>query len=158
MLLFDRRALLTLPLALAACGFDPVYAPGGAGRTLQNAVLVAEPQDRETYLLVRRIEERLGRPNPARYVLSLNLTTQTQGLEIDPAGNTNRFNLIGTAGYVLSNSESGREVSSGTVNRFSSYSTTDSTVAALASERDARERLMVILADLIVQRLLVLDL
>ncbi|MEM6311127.1 MAG: LPS assembly lipoprotein LptE [Pseudomonadota bacterium] len=157
MSLFNRRALLTVALVLAACGFEPVYSPGGAGRTLQNAILVAEPSDRETYLLVRRIEERLGRPNPPQYVLSLNLTTQTQGLEIDPAGNTNRFNLIGTAGYILTDSATGDEVSSGTVNRFTSYSATDSTVATLASERDAVERLMVILADLIVQRLLIVD-
>ena len=158
MSLFDRRSLFALPLILAACGFKPVYGPGGTGQQIQNAILVAEPSDRNTYLLVRRIEERLGRPNPVRYTLSLNLQTQTQGLEIDPAGNTNRFNLIGTAGYILTDAQTGEEVSSGTVNRFTGYSATDNTVATLAAERDANERLMVILADLVVQRLLTLDL
>jgi len=39
-----RRFLLALPLlALAACGFEPVYGPGGAGTALQNRVLVDAP-------------------------------------------------------------------------------------------------------------------
>ncbi len=151
---YSRRFALTAPLALAACGFEPVFAPGGSGTALQNAVLVAAPQNQNGFLLVRRIEERLGRPSPARYTLSLTLSTRAQGLETDPAGNTNRFNVIGIAGYVLTDAETGVQISSGTVNSFTGYSATDSTVAAQAARRDAIERLMVILADQITTRLL----
>ena len=57
-----RRFLLALPLlALAACGFEPVYGPGGAGTALQNRVLVDAPEDRFGYFLVREVESRLGR-------------------------------------------------------------------------------------------------
>lgn len=57
-----RRFLLALPLlALAACGFEPVYGPGGAGAALQNRVLVDAPEDRFGYFLVREVESRLGR-------------------------------------------------------------------------------------------------
>ena len=151
---FNRRTALLAPLALAACGFTPVYGPGGTGSKLQGRVLVADPADRDSYLLVRRIEERLGRPQLADFTLSLTLDTRAEGLGIDPSGNIDRFNLIGVAGYVLADSQTGADLTSGTVNAFTGYSATGSTVETLASERDAQERLMVILGDQIVARLL----
>ena len=54
-----RRLLLLAPLALAACGFEPLYAPGNAGAELHNRVLVDAPSDQNGYLLTREIEERL---------------------------------------------------------------------------------------------------
>jgi len=151
---FNRRFFCLAPLALAACGFTPVNAPGETGSVLQGAVQIAEPIDRNTFLLVRHLEERLGRPGSPQFALSLNVTASAVGLGIDPAGNTNRFNLLGGAGYVLTDLATGSQVTSGTVNSFTGYSATDSTVATLAAERDARERLMVILGDQIVARLL----
>ncbi len=150
---FNRRSLLLTPLALAACGFTPVYGPGGTGSKLQNQVLVAAPDDRDTFLLVRRIEERLGRAGTPSYTLSLTLQTRQEGLGIDPDGNIDRFNLVGVAGYALSDT-TGTVLTSGTVNSFTGYSATGNTTVSLASERDARERLMIILGDQITARLL----
>lgn len=151
----SRRSLVILAAAaLSACGFRPVYGPGGTGSRLQNRVLVSEPNDRNTFLLVRRIEGRLGRSTDPAYALSVNLQMQVEGVGIDPEGTTNRFNLIGAAGYVLTDMTTGRPLTSGTVNSFTGYFAAGSTVETLASERDARERLMVILADQIVARLL----
>ena len=150
----NRRTFLMAPLALAACGFQPVYGPGGTGTKLQNKVQVSAPSDQRTYLLGRRIEERLGRATAPQYFLSLTLSTGVVGLGIDPAGNTNRYNLVGTAGYVLTDAASGTQVTSGTVNSFTGYFASGSTVETLAAERDARERLMVVIGDQIVSRLL----
>lgn len=149
----NRRLVLLAPLALMACGFTPVYGPGGTGTKLQNQVLVAAPEDRDTFLLVRHIEERLGRTATPTYTLSLTLQTREEGLGIDSDGNTDRLNLIGIAGYALSDT-GGTVLASGTVNSFSGYSATGTTTVTLAAERDARERLMVILADQITSRLL----
>tara|TARA_R110002124_G_scaffold149980_3_gene316277 strand:+ start:1217 stop:1699 length:483 start_codon:yes stop_codon:yes gene_type:complete len=153
MSLLDRRTLLFAPLALAACGFQPVYGPGGAGSALQNRVLVDEPDDRDGYLLTREIEERLGRGAPARFGLALNIATTQEGLAIDAEGNTTRFNLLGAVDYVLRDLTSGQIVTSGTVDSFTGYSATGTTVATLASAQDAQERLMRILADQILARL-----
>jgi len=158
MSLFNRRVFLAGLAVLPACGFTPAYAPGATGSALQNAVFVNEPASRETFLLVQRLEERLGAPTLPRYDLAVNLTTTTAGLGIDPAGDTLRFNTIGTAGYVLTDRTTGAQLTSGTVNSFTGYSASDSTVATLASERDSVERLMVIIADQIVARLLSVDL
>lgn len=149
----NRRHILLAPVALTACGFTPVYGPGGTGTKLQNQVLVAAPENRSGFLLVRRIEERLGRASAPLYTLSLSLQTRQEGLGIDADGNTNRFNLIGVAGYALAD-QSGTDLASGTVNSFTGFSATGNTAVTLAAERDAHERLMTILADQITARLL----
>jgi len=159
MSLFNRRSLLALPLALAACGFTPVYGPQGAGSKLHSQVLVQEPSTQAGYLLVRHLETQLGRSGAsARYALDLGITTKEEGLAINTFGDTRRYNLVGSAAYSLRDTSTGTIVTSGTVNNFTAYSATGSTVATLAAERDALERLMVILGDQITTRLFAADL
>ncbi|MBD3665668.1 LPS assembly lipoprotein LptE [Sulfitobacter aestuariivivens] len=152
--MWSRRTALLAPLALAACGFQPVYGPGGSGAALRNRVLVDAPEDRESFLLVRELEERLGRAAVPAYGLSLTIATTQEGLAIDPEGNTRRFNLLGAVDYALSDLATGQVVTSGRVENFTGYSATGTTVATLAAEEDAQERLMNILADQIVTRLI----
>ncbi|MEM9575464.1 MAG: LPS assembly lipoprotein LptE [Pseudomonadota bacterium] len=158
MSLFDRRALLCLPLTLAACGFQPVYGTGGAGNALQNSISVSVPGDVDAYMLTRRLEERLGRATVPAYRLSVDVDTKREALAVNTDSNTNRFNLIGDASYVLVETATGRIVTSGEVDNFTGSSATGTTLATLAAERDARERLMTLLADQIVTRLLSADL
>jgi len=146
-------------LLLAACGFSPVYGPGGSGAALQDRVLVSELDTRDGYLLVRQLEDRLGRASgEVPYALDLKLDTRIEGLGIDRLGNTNRFNIVGEVDYSLHLRADQSVVLSETLTSFTGYSGTGNTVETLASERDARARLMVILADRIVARLLSLDL
>jgi LPS-assembly lipoprotein len=154
----DRRFLLCLPLALAACGFTPVYGPGGSGSALEGRVEVSEQEDVEGYLLVRRLEERLGRASQPAYRLAVDVTTTRDSLAVNTENNINRYNLIGVARFQLVEQASGRVVTSGQVDNFTGSSATGTTLATQAAERDARERLMVLLADQIVARLLSADL
>ena len=146
-----KSALLCL--ALAACGFTPVYGPDGAGTALQNRVLVDPPVDREGFLLVRRLEDRLGRTGDAAYRLSVDLAVTQENRAIDPDGDIRRFHLIGEATYALRDTETDGVLHEGTVDDFVGYSATGTTVATLAARRDAQERLMTILADQIVLQL-----
>ena len=158
-MLCSRRLVLTLcVLALAACGFTPVYAPGGTGSRLQNRIEVQAPDTRDSYLVVRRIEERLGRADTPGYALALTVTSDEESLAVNRQGNITRFNLVGQAEYALTDLASGQVVPSGKVDNFTGYSATGTTVATLAASRDAQLRLMVILADQIVVRLLSADL
>jgi LPS-assembly lipoprotein len=155
----NRRFLLALPvLALAACGFQPVYGPGGSGAALRNSVQVAAPEDAFGYILVREIETRLGRPSAPKYALAITIATRQEGLAIDAADNTTRYDLLGVIDFALRDLGTGQIVSSGTVENFAGYSATGSTVATLAAERDAQVRLMTMLADQIVTRLYAADL
>lgn len=145
--------LICLLPVLAACGFEPVYGPNGTGTALQNRVLVDEPLTREGYLITRQLESRLGRTNDAAYSLSVTVKTGEKSLAIDADGDIERYNLVGTADYVLVNTSTGGIAASGQVDSFTGYSATGTPVAALAAGRDATERLMVILADKIVLEL-----
>jgi LPS-assembly lipoprotein len=159
MSLYSRRTLLALPMALAACGFSPVYGPEGAGTKLRGQVLVQEPSTQAGYLLTRHLESRLGRSGTAaRFALDLDIATEEGGLAINAAGDTTRFNLAGRVAYALRDTTSGIVVTSGTVENFTAYSAIGSTVATLAAESDAVERLMGILGDQITARLYALDL
>ena len=60
---------------------------------------------------------------------------------------------MGDVRYILSRSDTGEEIARGRVENFTGYSATGTTVATLAAETDARERLMRILAEMLVTRL-----
>ena len=149
-----RRALLTAPLLLAACGFTPAYGPGGGATKLPGAVRVQDPTDKNAFDLVERLEERLGRPEAVRYDLSFTITTEALGVGVTADNTITRYNLKGVVEYSLTERATGARVSGGRVQSFTAYSATGSTVAQLAAEEDAAYRLMRILADQIVARLI----
>jgi LPS-assembly lipoprotein len=148
-----RRAILFLPLALAACGFTPAYAPGGGASGLMGAIRVQDPNDKNGFDLVERLEERLGRPEAIRYDLAFTITTEAVGVGITTENEISRFNLKGAVDYTLTERATGARIAGGRVQSFTAYSATGSTVAGLAAEEDAATRLMRILADQIVARL-----
>ncbi|MGR3501946.1 LPS assembly lipoprotein LptE [Pseudaestuariivita sp.] len=137
---------------LTACGFTPVYGPTGAASFLQGNVLTDAPASRLDYLLVRRIEERLGRANGPAYTLSVEISTDSIG--IAQSGGATRAQLTGTAAYALKAIGTGAVLTDGTVESFTGYSTTGSTVSERAAQLDAQERLMTILADQIIDQLI----
>ncbi|WP_164660784.1 LPS assembly lipoprotein LptE [Tropicibacter sp. Alg240-R139] len=152
---FNRKFLLMIPLALAACGFQPVYGTGGTASALRGKVEVSAPDNVESYWLVQNLEERLGRSASSTpdYSLVVGVATVEQGQAITASNEITRYSIIGAADYTLTDSASGQIVASGEVDNFTGYSATGSTVETLASERDARHRLMNILADQITTQL-----
>ncbi|MEZ5911217.1 MAG: LPS assembly lipoprotein LptE [Paracoccaceae bacterium] len=152
----DRRSfLLTLAaLPLAGCGFSPAYAPGAPAAELQGRVRIDDPADKNGFDLVERLEERLGRTREPRFVLSYQIVTKAVGVAISPENAITRYHLTGAVSFALNDAETGGTVTKGVVESFTAYSATGTTVAGLAAERDAGERLMRILADQIVTRLI----
>lgn len=149
----ERRAVVLSLLALGACGFTPVYGPGGAAAGLWGKIEHDEPRNRDGFLLVRRFEERLGVPSAPRYRLSTGVRRRTERVAVTSEGVAQRYQVIGDALYTLYDRETGQPVARGEVAGFVSYSALRTTVATRAAENDATERLMVVLADQIVARL-----
>lgn len=147
----DRRAFLLL-LPLAACGFTPALAPGGPAAGLAGAIRVDDPVDKNGFDLVERLEERLGRPDGARYRLAYAITVEPIGVGITTENAITRYNLVGAVDYAVTDG-TGARVAGGRAQGFTAYSATGSTVAGLAAEEDAAFRLMRILGDQIVTRL-----
>lgn len=151
---WSRRTFLLGALALPGCGFTPTYGPGGTAGRLQGTILIDAPQDRNGYLLVRHLEDRLGRAAAPRFGLSLALDIKRERMAIAADNITTRFNLIGRVSYALRDLEDGRVLTSGNVDSFTGYSATGSTAATQTAEANAHERLMTILGDQIVMRLM----
>lgn len=141
--------------ALAGCGFTPVHGPGGSAEGLRGSVRVDAPDTREGFAFVEQMEQRLGRSSAPRYDLSYTIETEEQGLAITGSNFVTRFNVEGVIRYAVRPVGAKDPVTEGVVTAFTSYSASGSTISTLASERDAQARLMVILADRLVARLLV---
>jgi LPS-assembly lipoprotein len=152
-----RGVLLGGTLALAACGFSPVYAPGGAGSKLFGQIRAADPKTPDEFTFAGRIAERLGPDRDARFALAYKLRVAVVAQAITKDEVTTRYSLNGTANFVLTDSASGAEVTRGQVSTFTSYSTTGTTIATMAAEQDAHDRLARMLADQVVTRLLAVD-
>ncbi len=140
-------------LLLAACGFTPVYGPGGSAEGLRGAIEVAAPENRDAFELVKRLDERLATQPGARYALGYKITVREEALGVTPDQVIRRVQLRGAVAYTVTDTTTGQVVDTGSVSTFTSYSTEGSTVSTSAVEDDARRRLMAGLADQIATRL-----
>lgn len=159
-MLYSKRSFLFAlagTVALAGCNFTPVYGPGTSANKMQNRIKITEPTTRETFLITQHLESRLGRADAAPMSLSFSVSHGVSGLGATATGGTTRYHRDGTANYTLTHSETEEKLASGSVRNFTGYSATGNTAATLAAEQDSVERLMTILADMMIERLLLLD-
>jgi LPS-assembly lipoprotein len=150
----DRRSLLAGlgALALGGCGFAPVYAPGGTGRALRGTVRAADPVTRADYQFVAELENLLGRPEGARFDLAYRIAVRRiEAGRVQGLGAT-RIILAGSVDYSMA--EAGLERARGRVAAEAAYSTTATQLATQTAAEDAELRLMRMLADGLVNRLL----
>jgi LPS-assembly lipoprotein len=152
--LLSRRALLAGAMTLSACGFTPAYAPGAPAAELVGRIALAVPNDKGGFDLVSRLEERLGPAATPLFRLDYKITTTSTGVAVTTDGAVTRFNVTGTVAWSLVELSTGTTKLSGQADAFTSYSATGSTIAGLAAEEDSAVRLMVILADQIVTRII----
>ncbi|TVP74052.1 MAG: hypothetical protein EA339_01365 [Rhodobacteraceae bacterium] len=155
MSLSDRRRLILAlaALPLAACGFTPAYAPGGAGQALRGRVRAADPRTSQEFDFVAGIETRLGRPQAPLFDLSYTITTSERGAARGAGLGATRITRFGTVAYQLTDRATGAVVTEGSLRNFTNYSTTDTQLASRRAAEDAQSRLMRILADQVAARL-----
>lgn len=154
---FNRRSFILLaaaPAVLAGCGFEPAFGPDGQATNLRGRILVDDADTRDEFTISKALERKLGQANRPDFGLSVALRLRQTGLAITPDQETTRFNVLGQATYALRDLSTGEVYTSGKVDSFTGYSATGTTVATLAAERDAKERLTIILADKIIARLI----
>jgi LPS-assembly lipoprotein len=153
----DRRSILFAFAALAGCGFTPVYAPGSTASRLRGQVQITAPETVEGYRLLQALRDQLGDSAAPVYALTVTFDISEVAAATTAEGSTTRYTLPGRATYALS-SLAGAVLAQGSVDSFTSYSATGTTVATSAAQADARARLARILAEQIVTRLSVADL
>ena len=148
------RLLTTLGvLALAGCGFQPVYGTNGAATVLIGQTSIETTEPLLGYALAGRVVERLGPPQANGFSLSVTPASTALETTVEGGDSATRTFLRGTASFVLTDS-TGAIVSSGEVQTTTGYSTTGNSVSTRAAEQDATERLAIMLADLVIARLM----
>lgn len=153
---FDRRFFLTglAGFVLAGCRFEPVYGPGGTGPALIGTVRADDPVSRADFHFVAALEERLGRPVAPRYALGYRIGQRRVETGAIRGIGASRIQLLGSLDFTLTESATGAEVARGRIEAESAYSTTSTQLATLAAAEDAELRLMRMLADGLVTRLM----
>ena len=159
MSLFDRRSCLTSLLAITAlsgCRFEPaLQEERGALSPLYGQVEIREPGSSLDFVMTRQLEDRLGRGGPtAPFQLLYGLDISSNSLGTDSEGVGQRVHLDGRANYRLVRRGEVGALAQGTVAQFTGYSVTGNTVTTSAAERAANERLVVMLANGVFERLL----
>ncbi len=151
---FSRRSFCLSAVALAGCGFEPVYGTNGSAAGLRGSILADEPTDRRSFNFVEHFEKRMGRASMPKYTLAYTLNVSQTGLAISGSNDITRYNVIGNAAFELKDAATGQVILKDKVNSFTSYSASDQPVSTLSAEEDAEKRLMVVLGDKIVTKLL----
>ncbi|MDA8634840.1 LPS assembly lipoprotein LptE [Rhodobacteraceae bacterium] len=142
-----NSASLLIGLTLAGCTLEPLYKPGSVtAGFLQNIELDA-PKDRDSYVLYNRLTERLHSAESSAYALSVTLRKSEARAGIAADGQAQRKIVTGFADYRIVQIATGKEVQSGSVKAFTGYAQSGSNVAILAASNDAYDRLMIQLAD-----------
>ncbi|MGJ8622788.1 MAG: LPS assembly lipoprotein LptE [Yoonia sp.] len=149
---FTRRIALLALLGLAGCGFAPVY---GDGKVARGAYALKTGDSIMAFHLRGQLADRLGDPVAPQFTLEASVSTSQRAAAITEGGDTSRFNVVGRANWILTDTATDRKIDEGRVAAFTSYSATGSTVATQAAQDDARARLAVMLADMIVTRVMI---
>lgn len=134
--------------SITACGFSPVFAPGSESSEYLSDITYEQPRNRLSYLLVRRMEERLGRNLQASKLLRYQFHIEEEGYKLAPG----RIQRVGKLSYQLLSKEDARVLLTGQVESFTGF--TNSGTLIDSYRRDADERLMIILADKLVTDLI----
>jgi LPS-assembly lipoprotein len=155
-----RRAALaglaSLPW-LAACGFQPIYAPGSPAAAMDGRVAIPTLDGAAGFALRERLVERLGVAGPGAHRLEIDLTVRQEGAAVTQDNITTRFLVLGSAQFALYPPGGTTALLRDTVRTQTAYSApasdTASAYAARTAGLDAERRVARDLADRMVMRL-----
>ncbi|WP_051328685.1 LPS assembly lipoprotein LptE [Geminicoccus roseus] len=143
-----RRVLLALPpvLALAGCGFQPLYGDAAGGEDVladTAAVEVTVPHGRLGQWLKAALADDLN-PSmlsvPTEYDLLISLGRTTKALAIQLDTTITRYDLILDAVFSLNRRSDGAPVYRNRVRRIASYNVSQEPYSTQVAEEDAERR------------------
>ena len=151
-----RLAALLLPLALAGCGLQPLYAGGGSGRVAQALAEVSVPaiEGQAGWLVRNALIDRLGSSGAggARYRLDVRLDDRLEGLGLLGDDTISRERRTLRARYQLVDAQSGTILLDATAGSDAGIDVVSSEYAVIAAEQTALENLARVVADQIVAK------
>jgi LPS-assembly lipoprotein len=149
-----RALALLLPLALAACGLQPLYSGGGSGAVASalSGVEVAPIEGKSGWLVSTALRDRLAADGPARYRLDVRLDDSIVGLGVRSDNAVARERRTLRARYQLVDAAQGTVLLDSTAASDAGIDVVGSEYATIAAENSALERLSQAIADQIVAR------
>lgn len=150
--------LLALPLALAGCGLQPMYAGGGSGAVARSLsdVSISPIEGQSGWLVRNAIADRLGSKDPGasgtRYRLDIRLEDKVEGLGQLANDSITRERRTLRARYQLIDQQNGSVVLDATAGSDAGFDVVSSEYAVIAAEQTALENLSQEVADQIVTR------
>jgi LPS-assembly lipoprotein len=128
-------------LALAGCGFTPLYAPGGVNAGLSH-IEVDAPDGRTAYLLHERLDDALLPEQGARplYRLGFTVTERRDPRGLGPDDAASRYELTIVVAYTLTEIATGAELHKGEETVLISYDAVDAPYAGIAAQQNSQER------------------
>ncbi len=143
---------LLLPVALAACGFEPLYGREAARNIPEDfAFIQIDPiKDRVGQLLHNQLRDAInpkGVPAKPRYVLKVSLAETVQETAIQRTAFAVRANLVLNANFTLHDATTRGSLFSGSAISTAGFAHQDAEFGTLAGEKDARERAVRDLAE-----------
>jgi LPS-assembly lipoprotein len=145
-----KRVLIIIgaSLAVAGCGFHPMYGGGRLGPEL--ASIYVEPlPDNDGYELRNQLIDLLGsdgREAGKRYFLKLSVSEESNGVALQNDATITRYNDTLTANYVLTDAN-GRQITSGSQTSLASYNVSNAPYSTLVVQKDSDRRAADDLAD-----------
>lgn len=144
-------AIAGLSLALAACGFRPLYGRYGANPGAQQifASIYVRPiaAERTGYQLRNSLIDLLqasASPTNAIYQLNVDLEETRQGVTVQPNASVTRYNYTLVARYELIDAKNGKVVTKGMQSTLSAYNvlppSSTSSYSTLTGRQDAQKR------------------
>ena len=142
----SRSAVAALALlALAACGYEPIYgSTRGAETSAELATVRIDPiKERVGQLLRNQLLDTLtplGEPSKPAYRLIVTVEEMKQELAVRKSELATRANMVLTAAYRLTRNGSNAPILARSSAVSASYNLLNNDFANIASEADARER------------------
>lgn len=148
---------LLLPLALSACGLQPLYAGGGNGAVAQGLAAIEVPaiEGKAGWLVRNALVDRLGErgAGAARYRLDVRLDDKLEGLGLLSDDTIARERRTLRARYQLVDLNSGEVVVDATAGSDAGIDVVSSEYATIAAEQTALENLSRQIAERIITQL-----
>ncbi len=150
-----KRLAALLPLLLAACGLQPMYAGGGSGAVAQGlaSIDISPIEGRAGWLMRNALTDRLqagGSTGATRYRLDVRLDDRLEGLGLLSDDTIGRERRTLRARYQLVDLENGNIVLDATAGSDAGIDVVSSEYATIAAENTALENLSRDVADRIV--------
>lgn len=129
-------------VALAGCGFTPLYATPGVTGGLAGVAVDPPAHSRTGFLVGQHLDDELGRREGVaptyRLALSVEEHRYPRGVRVNNVAN--RYEIALAVGYTLTEAATGRVLLTGSAPVNVSYDSADAPYAGVAAEQDGADR------------------